>query len=616
MYMKRLFVFVLIILSCLVSTAQVQRGVVKTRGRLQEDGSCKPGSRVPEATVSIKDGNDYLSDSNGEFAFSVPESGVYRLSQVSKHGYQLTDQDVVTHDHEYTDVPLYILLESDIELQNYRRAIERKVRTNYQNKIYLMQDQLETLRKEGKSSQGELSRLQMQIDEAWDKAEQYVREMSERYLRIDYDFEEGFYREIGHLILNGELERADSMLRVKGNIVERIEKGLTYKKAVDRYNEETVKLCDYKCEIFSQLNKQDSVAFYLELKASIDVENIDWQLDVIRHRTFIMFDYESALEKLSELLELCNSNSKLNCHIPQVYCVRGDVYREIQKLEEAMTSYEEALCYYLQYNNERKYLAVFQKKGYVPCEKKWIGTRPELIPIYTGMANSLIVLSVHHEGYSNKYLGLYGTNYAFDLYWLSMMICEQMYGENDYRTAQAYYEYASWQCFLGHFSDTRKICDKIVTSMSNQDSPIVASAYLLMAEVSAMRGRHKLALKYTEQALDEYLSLDKDLVPENLYDVLEVFGYIYMRRKQYDESIECYLAAINAKQAKFGEQSTKMIELYYEIGNAYVESGNKEMALLYFTKCYDLCCNYIGEDSRMTYLAKYYIEAVLSGIKL
>lgn len=615
MLLIRLFAFVLLILSCSVSTAQVQRGVVKTPGRLQEDGSCKPGNPVPEATISIKDGNDYLTDSKGEFAFSVPEAGIYRVSQVTKVGYQLTDHDVVTHDHQYTDVPLYILLESDSELQNYRRTIERKVRTNYQNKIYLMQDQLEALRREGKSSQEELSRLQMKIDEAWDKAEQYVREMADRYLRIDYDFEDDFYREIGHLILNGELERADSMLRVKGSIVERIEKGLTYKRAVARYNEETVKLCDYKCEVFSQLNKRDSVALYLELKASLDIENIDWQFDVIKHRAFVMFDSETALKRLSLLLDMCFSNNKMSCHIPQVYCLRGDIFREIQKLEDAMMSYEDALCYYLQYHNESKYLATFQKDGFVPDRMKWIGTRPELIPIYTGMANCLALLSNRGVGYNKKYIGLKGTNYAFDLYWLSMMISEQFFGKNDYRTAQAYYEYASWQCFLGDLRATKTFCDKIITSMSNQDSPLVASAYLLMGEAASKKGKHKLALRYAEQAIDEYRSLDNDVELKDLYELQELLGDISLNRKQYDQSIEYYLSALNAIHAKFGEHSTKMIELYRKIGNSYAKSGNIEKALLYFNQCDDLCSKLIGEDSRITYLAKYYIGSVLSEIK-
>ena len=87
----------------LTATAQIQHGVVKTRGRLQEDGSVKPGSMVAEAVVTIKGGNNYVSDTEGRFKFAVPTSGRYRIASVTKSDYQLTDPDVLTREYELTD---------------------------------------------------------------------------------------------------------------------------------------------------------------------------------------------------------------------------------------------------------------------------------------------------------------------------------------------------------------------------------------------------------------------------------------------------------------------------------------------------------------------------------
>lgn len=600
--MKRIFIVLILLLSCLGSLAQVQQGIVKTRGRLQEDGSYMPGNRIPDAVVSIKDGNDYISNHEGEFAFAVSAHGNYRISKVSKDGYSLTDMDVLLLEHECIKEPIYILLESDKEWHSYRLAIERKVRTNYQNMIYAMQDELERLRQEGEISQDELIRKQREIDKAWDNAERYVSEMSEKYLRIDYDYEEEFYHQIGNLVLNGEFERADSMLLVKGNLVDRVNKGLVYQDVIDRYNEENIKLCDYKCDILAQLNKQDSVAFYLELKASLDKRNIGWQLDAINHRAFFLYDYDTALNMLDNVLQTAMSDNDLMNTVPQIYCAKGDIYREVEKYEDAMTCYEHAMSHILQQNNEIRYLENFKKKGYVPSSKKWNMTRPELIPIYTGMANCLTELSVRRKGYNDKYVGIYGTNYAFDLYCLAIIIAEHLYGEDSYMTAKAYYEFLSWQTMLRDFTHSKKLGKKIIDILVKTDdhAHLLASTYLLIGEAYADRGRYVPALEYTEKAHEVFLSINTELDPDDISSLLATLGYIHLLKKDYDSSTAYYLSAIERKSSKYGENSIKMATLYNNTGYAYAKADDKDKALYYLNKSHKLRMQYLGEDNVFT----------------
>ena len=197
--MRRLLT--LLIFSCLIflpqtSEAQsgVQRAVVKTRGRINTNGGYTSGVRISDAIVRVKGRGSYISNASGELSFSVPSSGGYTIEQVYKDNYVLSDVDMLHREQKYTPTPLYLLLENSAELVAYRREIERQVRRNYQVKLDAMQAEIERLRSEGKATAEELQRLQEQIDRSWNVAEQYVDEMTDRYLLIDFDAEDEFDR--------------------------------------------------------------------------------------------------------------------------------------------------------------------------------------------------------------------------------------------------------------------------------------------------------------------------------------------------------------------------------------------------------------------------------------
>ena len=66
---KFCFVVCLLFLGISVASAQTQRGYVKTRGRLQSNGTTIPGTRLSGATVTLKGNNSVTSGANGVFFF-------------------------------------------------------------------------------------------------------------------------------------------------------------------------------------------------------------------------------------------------------------------------------------------------------------------------------------------------------------------------------------------------------------------------------------------------------------------------------------------------------------------------------------------------------------------
>lgn len=611
--MKRLLLTLIFASLYFAIDAQVQYGVVKTRGRVQEDGSYKPGYRVPEVLVSIKGGNDYICDAAGEFSFNVPNSGNYSISKVVKKGYQLSDFDLLLHQRKYTETPVYILLENNEEVQRYRRVIERKIRTNYQNQIYAMQAELDQLKTIGKVSKEELIQKQRIIDEKWNWAEQYVKDLSEKYLLIDYDQDDAFSHKVGYLILSGEFKLADSLLNTKGNLYNRVIKGISTQNAIDNYNEETARMCDYKHNIFLQLNKLDSAAHYLNLKASLTPENIDWQLDAARFQAFYLKDHKGGLEIAQNALNLCLNDKRFHDNLSLIYCCKGEIYQDLFDYEEGMKCYEDAMRQFLLQNHYTKELETFETKGYVPANRNWWKNKPGLIPIYLGMANCLAELHMRGKGYNNKYIGAFGLNYAFDLYCFAIKIGEEIYGGNHYKTGNACYEFASWLNSVQSFRSAGKVCERtidIFKSLSDNTHSLAAS-YLLLGDIYRGKGKSKLAIEYVHMAIDLYSASEDAFSKQGVCSAYGLLGLIYSDKKEYVKAIDNYLKAESVGLSIYGDYNIKMATLYNNIGYTYGMMDNKPKALLYLNKSYDIRLSFLGAENRYTRLSKENIEYII-----
>lgn len=100
------------LLACTISgVAQTQQGIVKTKGRLNSDGSVSAGQRIAGASVTVKGRATVLSKQNGTFSFPMPDK-VYYLQSVQKQGYVLTDPDVLSRQYAYSVNPLELVLET------------------------------------------------------------------------------------------------------------------------------------------------------------------------------------------------------------------------------------------------------------------------------------------------------------------------------------------------------------------------------------------------------------------------------------------------------------------------------------------------------------------------
>ena len=219
MIMKKGLLFSFILLLSIVSIAQTQQGYVKTKGRLANDGSVIAGTRIPNATIQVKDRTPVISQANGNFSFPIPANKFY-IQNVQKQGYVLTDPEVLSKQYSYSTNDLIIVMEDLAQLEADRRAIERKISVKLYSQLLQLGEELEILKEQNKITEEKYRELQQQLNQYQDDNEKIIKDMAERYTKMDFDQIDEFNRKVSEYILNGELTKADSLIKLKGSMAE------------------------------------------------------------------------------------------------------------------------------------------------------------------------------------------------------------------------------------------------------------------------------------------------------------------------------------------------------------------------------------------------------------
>mgnify|MGYP002859173860 CR=1 FL=1 len=360
--MKRgisLFMILVLALGC---WAQTQQGVVKTRGKMV-NGKLVPGVGLSGATVTIQGRNAVQSQTNGAFSFPIP-SKTFMLLSAQKQGYQLVDADATRKAYQYSPNIFYIVMETPEQQQADKVAAERKLRRTLQQQLQQREDEIDAM----KVSLEEKNRLLAELYKQQENNEKLIADMAQEYAQMDYDQMDELNRQISDAILNGELTKADSLLRSKGDmnsrnaeITRRLEAEAKEKKELAERErnlaaseEGTRKLLeDYAEDCYNYFkmykleNKHDSAAYYIELRANRDTTNAEWQFDAASY----LQEQNQFREARSYYERALNLYQRLAVSTPQAY--EPDVaatlnnlailYDDTQRFTESEQMYKEAL---------------------------------------------------------------------------------------------------------------------------------------------------------------------------------------------------------------------------------------------------------------------------------
>ena len=370
--MKRIFILVVTLLVNTMAFAQSQQGYVRTLGRPE-----KKGEALSEVTIRVKgEHNHAISNTSGKFELvltNLKNGDAYSLQQVKKNGYELNETDMIGRQFAFTDkVPLTIVMVSSEQLQADKQRIENNAyemaEKNYKAKYSLLEKQL---------SDNEITAEQYreEIQDLQDKFEKYqslIDGLAEHYAHTDYDELDEKDREINICIENGDLERADSLIRTLFDPIGVLERNMEALAKLDmqigqandiiaQANEDmaaVLKQQEKDAEYLYQLYTialaqydQQKAGQYIETRALLDTTNARWLFDAA-----LYFSQQNELKKAEKYylvaLNIYNNdlaqNGRSSYEIDKVYTLNNLAltYQKMQRFSDCKLLLMEAhdLC--------------------------------------------------------------------------------------------------------------------------------------------------------------------------------------------------------------------------------------------------------------------------------
>ncbi len=341
---KHIICFALALFATVSVFGQTQRGYVKTKGRMV-DGKLVAGKGLKGAVVYLDGKREIVVNANdGSFSFPVTNQQ-FRLDSVKKEGYQLVDYEVCK---SYTNSPgpLYIVMETPEQQLQDRLDAERKIRRNLQSQLQAQEDELERLKSNGKITVSEYQTALQNLYAEQESNERLIEDMAVRYAALDYDQLDAFYQQVSYCIENGDLVKANTLLHSRGDISKQVgdirqrgqalhkEREALQKAEEEQHSniQEAAQRCYSYYETFAVQRLNDTAAYYLELRASLDTTNLEWMNDAGRFISEYLADPDRAFPYFQSILRNArlvygeNSDWVATCYsnIASYYYDKGD----------------------------------------------------------------------------------------------------------------------------------------------------------------------------------------------------------------------------------------------------------------------------------------------------
>lgn len=487
--MKKILFLTLLFLSFGLLFGQTQQGIVKTRGRMTAEGNVIPGTRLNGATINVRNISALVTDNDGTFLFTVP-SKTFFLTNVQKQGYILCDHDILSREHQYSANPFVVVMETPDNNAADRLAAEKNIRNTLRRQLQEREIELDALKEQQKISEEQYRKQLQELYVAQGNNEKIISDMADRYSSIDFDEMDEFHRKVAFYIQNGELTHADSLLNAKGSMEERSaeidrlreinakerEKLEKSEKMAETLLEDFADDCYSKFEICKMQHKNDSAAYWLELRASKDTMNVEWLLDAGSFIADYICDYGLAMSYFQRSLF---------------------VSRKLYSENSAVTAtcyYDMACVYYRQANYIE---AINYNKIALDIRTELFGEKhDDVIDCY------ILIGSVYRvqKQFSQ----------SLEYYQKALSLATDLHGEKSLYLARIFdhigtvYHFAmKYDLSLEYYLEALKIRKEF----SVEEDADIAESYNHVGLIYSLKQSHQQSLEYFQKALDIYLSL-------------------------------------------------------------------------------------------------------------
>ena len=616
---KVVIVFSLLFFFTFSFAQTTQTGYVKTKGRMDSKGNLIPGTRIGGAAIQLTGGHSTVADANGDFTLSAPDKKFY-LSDVQKQGYVLTDPDMLKKQYTCSSNPLVISMETKEKLADDQLAAERKLRRQLQKQLQQREDEIDALKEENKITEDEYRQALQQLYAYQESNEKLVSDMAKRYAVLDYDLLDEFYRQVSFCIENGDLVRADSLLRSRGDVSQQIKDA---QKKAQALNEEKEKLqqaeavlsadidelgrrCYSFYEKFAAQYKNDSAVYYLELRANLDTTNVEWQLEAGEFIQDYLADYNKGLIYYQRALrQALAQNGEMHLDVASCYNSIGIVYDDLGEYKKGIEYYQKALdlrksiCGESHPDVMESYLsfgAFYAEQGEIEPALDDFQKALSIGQAVYGEDHPEVARIYHNIGLVYSNLGDY--DQALEFTQKCLTILKSVYGEEHpdvantyFNIAVVYYDQQDYLQALEYYAKALTIRKPIL----GEHHPDVAATYVNMGLAYSCTGEDLLALECHRKALAILLPL----LGENHPDVASAYtgiGFAYLNLRDYDKSLEYNFKALNIRTMLLGEDNPYVALCDNSIAEVYDAKGDYDRAKEYYKKASTILKSYLGAD--------------------
>lgn len=561
--MKRLLWITLCACMTFCALAQKQQGIVRT---IERPGQKSVG--INGATIKINEyPNAIVSGKGGKFSFAIQgkkQGDRCLVTRVEKKGYTLIDK---MPSFAYSvSTPVEIVMVSNKQLQHdetrIRDKAEKKAAAIYEKRIAELERQLNE-----KTISEEQYREQLQL--VFDGHENFLKmidEMARRYAMTDYKGISEINRQIQECIENAELERADSLINSKGDIQQRkqkLDEKRGVKQKIDSLSFALQEEIDFGAnELASDyFNKHlicaarydnDSAAYYLEERASLDTTNVEWLNDAGLFINRNLAKYDLALEYYLKGLTLALAQFGENDEHVVV------LYNNIGRLYDDQGDYDEALEFLIKSQNLSEQVLGHEHSS-------------------TAMAYNNIGLVYDKQG---KFA------LAMDYLFIAKDIWEKVVGLECIDVATSYNNIGlvylhqlNVDSALHYFTKSLDIFEGIL-GLENTYS---ATIYDNLGLIYNSKGNYNQSIVFHQKALD----IRERVLGTNHPNVATTYnniGLAYNSKQEYRTALECYNKALLIHKRFFSEENAATAQIYNNIGVAYYYVGNYVSAIEYLEK--------------------------------
>ena len=575
--MKKLLIFCTALLLSVLSTAQTQQGFVKTKGRMV-NGQLVPGQGLKGAMVSVQGRTAILVNADdGAFSFPVAEPQ-FRLDSVKKKGYQLVDMDACPKTYKRSGNPLYIVMETPEKQMEDKLNAERKIRRNLQKQLQAKEDEIEALKEENRISLEEYHKALQEIYAEQESNEQLISDMAKRYSELDYDQLDEFYRQVSYCIENGELTKADSLLRSRGDINAQVnsikQRGQALKEEKEKLQqaeavqqadiEEAAKRCYGFYETFYLQHLNDSAAHYLLLRAQLDTTNVDYQNEAAKFLVEFLSEFDKATPYYQTAMRQAKLQYGEKCEwVATILYNTGMVHYYRSELPEALKDFNQAKDIY-----------------------------SELL----GANHPEVATMINAIGLIHNSLGEYQT--ALDYFLQCAEMRKAALGEDHFDVAATYNNIGHIYANLRDFSKAMEYQNKsmgIKKKILNENDPSIAISHSNIGSIFYYLRDFDSAAYHLNKALEINIIALGDSHP-NTASSYGNAAMMYTINKDYDKALEYHMKALTIMQKILGEVNPKMARYYSNVGTTSIYLGNYEEALKYMNTALSVKKEAIGEE--------------------